>query len=285
MGKVMTNAQQPFAGRLAPRLVSMSLVVVLALPLPAVAGDHDHDPPWAALQAQSLELLSMLVRDREHRVADDDQQQMAAAGPRMIVVGFTGGLERKNSRVSGVVRLRKKIEDRVGDTPGVAALAYSNFAWRRASEDVRALAAGTSPVIVVYGHSWGAGAISKFARSIDRGGLEVALAVYIDAFTLRNPRVPANVRYAVNIYQRTGLLRGLPLRGKSKLLPVDPERTHVLANLRVTPETEHFGWNWNLVQPLFYRHHHRIGHDVRIQGLLLDLVSVAAGAVDAASEP
>ncbi len=281
----MTNLQGLVMGRLARRLVPMSLVVVLALPLPAAAGDHDHDPPWAVLQAQSLEALSMLVRDREHRVADDDQHQMAAAGPRMIVVGFTGGLERKNSRVSGVVRLRRKIEDRVGDTPGVVALAYSNFAWRRASEDVRALAAGASPVIVVYGHSWGGGAISKFARAIDGDGLEVALAVYIDAFTLRNPRVPANVRYAMNIYQRTGLLRGLPLRGKGKLVPVDPERTHVLANLRVTPETEHFGWNWNLVQPLFYRHHHRIGHDVRIQGLLLDLVDVAAGPVDAAPEP
>lgn len=278
----MTNLQEPIGGRLARRFVPVWLVVVLALPLPATAGDHD--PPWAALQAQSLEALSMLVRDREHR-ATGDENQMATAGPRMIVVGFTGGLERKNSRVSGVVRLRRKIEDRVGDTPGVVALAYSNFAWRRASQDVRALAAGASPVIVVYGHSWGGGAISKFARAIDSDGLEVALAVYIDAFTLRNPRVPANVRYAMNVYQRTGLLRGLPLRGKGKLVPVDPERTHVLANLRVTPETEHFGWNWNLVQPLFYRHHHRIGHDVRIQGLLLDLVSVAAGPVDAAPEP
>jgi hypothetical protein len=85
----------------------------------------------------------------------------------------------------------------------------------------------------------------------------------------------------MNIYQRTGLLRGLPLRGKSTLVPEAPERTTVLANLRVTPETDHFGWNWNLVQPIFYRHHHRIGHDLRIQRLLLDLVSLVTVPIEA----
>ena len=127
---------------------------------------------------------------------------------------------------------------------------------------------------MVYGHSWGAGAIAKFARALGREGLDVALAVYIDAFTFRRPRVPENVRYAINIYQRAGLLRGFPLRGKSALVARDPAATVILANLRVTPETGHFGWNWNLVQPMLYRQHHRIGHDVRIARLILDVVAL-----------
>jgi hypothetical protein len=94
----------------------------------------------------------------------------------------------------------------------------------------------------------------------------------VDTFTLRPPKVPANVRFAVNLYQRTGVLRGLPLRGKKTLRPDDPQATIVLGSLRITPRTEHFGWNWNLVQPLLNRQHHRIGHDVRLRDYLIDLV-------------
>lgn len=253
---------------------TLALVVGLLLAPAGPGAAAPPDQPWAELRAQSRQVLAALV-DEHTAVASDGEA--VSMRPRLVVVGFTGGLERENSRVSGVVRLRRRIEDHVGDAPGVVARAYSNFAWRRATDDVLALAAeGPPPVIVVYGHSWGGGAITKFARAVGEGGLDVALAIYIDAFTLRNPRVPGNVRYAMNIYQRTGLLRGLPLRGKSKLMAEAPERTTVLANLRVTPETEHFGWNWNLIQPIFYRHHHRIGHDLRIQRLLLDLVSLVA---------
>jgi hypothetical protein len=72
---------------------------------------------------------------------------------------------------------------------------------------------------VVYGHSWGAGSIAKFARALRKENIAISLAVYIDAFTLRNPRIPNNIRCVVNFYQRSGILRGLPFRGKSELIP------------------------------------------------------------------
>lgn len=207
----------------------------------------------------------------------------AIASPHIIVVGFTGGLESSESRVSGVVRMRRKIEASADRHPGVSALTYNNRDWRPAVRDVLSLVGapeadasartGPPPLIIAYGHSWGGGAVSKFARALRDEDLEVALAVYIDAFAFRNPRVPGNVRYAVNFYQRTGILRGLPLRGKSKLILESPESTVLLGNLRITPDTEHFGWHWNIVQPLLYRHHHRMGHDVRLQQYLLDLVA------------
>jgi pimeloyl-ACP methyl ester carboxylesterase len=173
----------------------------------------------------------------------------------------------------------------------VRALTYNNFRWRRAASDVVALAradgAATSPAglpggdlslpqpfIIVYGHSWGGGSIAKFARLLRDEGLDISLAVYIDAFTVRNPRVPDNVRYAVNFYQRAGLLRGLPLRGKRQLVPESPDATHILGSYRLRPDTDHFGWNWNLIQPLLYRHHHRISHDVRLQHYLVEAVGV-----------
>lgn len=267
----------------------LTLVVVLCLSAgTAVRADEPLDPRWEALRRQSRQVVTDLLR-QQAATAPESANEIVAAPPasRIVVIGFTGGLEGADSRVSGVVRLRRRIADHVGNTPNVEARTYSNFAWRKAATEivaeVRALqphdGSGPDgrrpapPVIVVYGHSWGAGAIGKFARAIDDEGLEIALAVYIDAFTVRKPRVPVNVRTAVNIYQRTGIFRGWPIRGKSGLVARSPETT-ILANLRVTPETRRFGWSWNLIQPLFYRQHHRIGYDARIERLLLDLASL-----------
>lgn len=277
----------------------MSWVVTLTASCMLLAGSvhadprRPGDPLWDALLQDSRQALASLVHGLALAPVVSSDAGLALR-PRMVVVGFTGGLERQDSRVSGVVRLRRKIDAHVGDTADVTALAYNNFDWREATRDVLSLAReirdeadfGASvapPVVVVYGHSWGGGAITKFARALRDEGLDVALAVYIDAFTLRTPRVPDNVRYAVNIYQRTGIFRGLPLRGKNKVVAESPDDTVILANLRIKPDTDHFGWNWNLVQPLLYRHHHRIGHDVRIQRFLLDLVSVVPPAVEAST--
>jgi hypothetical protein len=255
-------------------------VLVLGVSGPALARS---DPPWLALHAQSRLALADLLRPQG--VVEETGAATTAVMPRTVLVGFTGGMERRDSRRSGVVRLSRTVVEQLPDTPGLEARVYSNFAWRRAARDVRSLAlepGAAPPLIVVYGHSLGAGAITKFARELSRHDLEVALAVYIDAFTLRSPRVPGNVRYAVNVYQRGGLLRGLPLRGRGRLTIDQPERTQLLANLRVRPESGHFGWHWNLVQPLLYRHHHRIGHDRRLHGFLLEIVSWTAGLEGAA---
>ena len=233
------------------------------------------DPHWSALHQLSRQAVAGLVGAHDPAVGSE---AAPVAGPRMVVVGFTGGLEGRDSRVSGVVQLQRKLAEHVGHRPDIVTQVYSNFAWRQAADDVLSLGgtagAKTPPLIVVYGHSWGGGAITKFARALAREGRDVGLGIYIDAFTFRNPRVPPNVRYAVNVYQRTGLLRGFPLRGRGKLIAESPDDTVILGNLRVTPETRRFGWNWNLVQPLLYRQHHRIGHDERIQRFLIDLVSV-----------
>ncbi len=246
------------------------LAVLAGPPLPVYA--HDHDEAWARLRDRSLQAVSTLAGSRaETNVVPD------AGAPSVIIVGFTGGLERRDSRVSGVVRMHRAITAHVGPTDDVLSMTYSNFRWRQAVTDVRRIvqerdAEGPRPLVIVYGHSWGAGAITKFGRALHADGIDLALAVYVDTFTLRQPKVPANVRFAVNLYQRTGVLRGLPLRGKKTLRADDPEATVVLGSLRITPRTEHFGWNWNLVQPLLYRQHHRIGHDVRLRDYLIDLV-------------
>lgn len=270
----------------AHRLAIATLAIVLSLAgSPAFADDGPQNPVWAALRDDSLRALSSLGYGRPD--TSDDTSDLAAEMPRMIVVGFTGGLEGRDSRVSGVAQMRRRIEAQIGAESRVRALTFNNREWRAAADSVLGLlgaddiargagARPTSmppPLIVVFGHSWGGGAVTQFARALGKNGIDVALAVYIDAFALRNPRVPGNVRYAVNMYQRSGIFRGFPLRGKSRLILESPESTVLLANLRISPDTDHFGWHWNIVQPLLYRHHHRMGHDLRLQQYLLDLVS------------
>lgn len=276
--------------RLGPPRRRSALALALVLSLGAgtlVRADEPLDPRWEALRRQSRQIVTDLLR-QQTATGPDSAHEIITLPPasRILVIGFTGGLEGADSRVSGVVRLRRRIAEHVGG-PNVEARTYSNFAWRQAATEVTTAVQAADPdggsgpdrrraippVIVVYGHSWGAGAIGKFARALDHEGLDIALAVYIDAFTLRKPRIPANVRTAVNVYQRTGILRGWPIRGKSGLVARSPDTT-ILANLRVTPETRRFGWSWNLIQPLFYRQHHRIGYDARIERLLLDLVTL-----------
>lgn len=288
----MMRMNLPRALHQAHRLAAAILGAVLVLaPSQLAAADDPTDPGWAALHQESRQAIATLAQALAVPLASSDAAPVVEPRVRTLVIGFTGGLERRDSRVSGVVRLRRSIDTAAADAD-VTALAYNHFSWREATRDVlditRDLRAElgaadlarvpVQPLVIVYGHSWGAGAIGKFARALREHDIEVALAVYIDAFTVRAPRVPDNVRYAINLYQRAGLLRGWPLRGKSSVVAEAPQHTIILANLQVTPNSGHFGWNWNLVQPLLYRQHHRIGHDVRIRQLLLDVVAPDASA-------
>jgi hypothetical protein len=207
--------------------------------------------------------------------------------PWMIVVGFAGGVERRNSKASGVVAINQHFNRHInGNKAGEAlTLTYNNFHWRQAARDVleavrmfrtdaRILPGARQPMIVAHGHSWGAGSLTKMARVLKKNGIEISLAIYMDAFQLRNPRLPDNIRYAVNFYQRNGILRGLPIRGKKKLIPENPETTKVLGSYEIDPQTERWGWSWNLLQPLFYRHHHRLAHDVRLKQYLLEIANL-----------
>jgi len=244
--------------------------VLLLVSLVSVAG-------VAALQATGPSAFDdwEQLRQRTREAFGAALQGAGSEGP-AIVVGFTGGRQSATSPSSGVVQLRHVLDEQYAHRSDVAAHAYNNRHWKQAAADVVArvrATAGPAPVIVAYGHSLGAGSVTKFARALAEADLDVTLAIYVDAVSIRNPRVPGNVQFAVNLYQRKGLLRGFPLRGKRILVLEDEDRTTVLGSLRIRPQTTRFGWNWNLIQPLLYRHHHLIGHDIRLQDYVLDVIA------------
>ncbi|HKD06787.1 MAG TPA: hypothetical protein VKB79_12870 [Bryobacteraceae bacterium] len=82
--------------------------------------------------------------------------------------------------------------------------------------------------ILIYGQSLGGRATLRFCRWLDDLGIQVRLAVVVDAWGRDPYTVPPNVAVSANLYQRDlGFIKGAP-----KIAAVDPHRTQVLGNWR-----------------------------------------------------
>ena len=221
---------------------------------------------------------------------------VAAAWPgsaRVVVVGFTGWLEPHGPPDSGIRVLTGRING-MGEE-GVAALLYGQGEWRQAAAEVLRLAHSwpdspgrlRQPLIVACGHSLGANAMGKFARLLGQSGLEVSLAVYIDAFSAEKSRVPANVACAINFYQRAGMFKGLLVRGQSGLVAVAPDRTTLLGSYLLKPRDKPPKAEPRPFRRLLFEQHYLLAHDARVQGYICDSVRIllqlsAEGAGDGA---
>lgn len=91
--------------------------------------------------------------------------------------------------------------------------------------------------IVIFGHSWGASEAVTLARALSRDGIPVMLTVQVDS--VRKPGeqddvIPPNVRQAVNVFQRAGLVHGTPV-----IRAENPQATTILGNFQVSYATRH----------------------------------------------
>jgi hypothetical protein len=245
---------------------------------------------WEVLNEELRGPLTALTRSYFGPEAKPSADALSATTPSshlwLVVVGFIGGIEPRDSSASGVVAIEKHLDVQLEPREDVLYLAFNNLRWRRAADEVAAAVAAAraegrlwpglrQPLIVAVGHSWGAGAIKGLAERLGQNGLDVSLAVFLDGFGWSRLQVPPGVRFAVNFYQRSGILGGFPLRGKSELVIQDPARTCDLGSFRIKPRADHWGWSWTLVQPLVYRWHHLLAHDYRVKGYLVDLVRLS----------
>ncbi|HOT00073.1 MAG TPA: hypothetical protein PLY66_03620 [Acidobacteriota bacterium] len=269
------------------RALSGWAVVGLGLILMAGSGRAES---WEVLNEELRGPLTALTRSYFGPDANPSADAVAATAPSshlwMVVVGFIGGIEPRDSSASGVVAIEKHLDVQLEPREDILYLAYNNLRWRRAADEVAAAVVTAradgrlwpglrQPLIVAVGHSWGAGAIEGLAERLAQHGLDVSLAVFLDGFGWSRLQIPSSVRFAVNFYQRSGILGGFPLRGKSELVIQDPARTCNLGSFRIKPRADHWGWSWTLVQPLVYRWHHLLAHDYRVKGFLVDFVRLS----------
>jgi hypothetical protein len=191
--------------------------------------------------------------------------------PNVIIIGFVGGFVSSGDAKHPEVQFAAYLRDRY---PSIHAEVFGNHHGRRALRQlVRLLDTDhdgrlTSiererATIIIYGHSWGASEEVTFARELGQMGIPVALTIQVD--TIAKPghkafAIPANVATAVNFYQPGG-----PLHGRPEIVAVDPERTKIIGNFRMTYEDRPINCdNYSWYARVFNKPHHEIENDLRV---------------------
>jgi hypothetical protein len=182
----------------------------------------------------------MLMLGFVNAPANGAEKTSPSPSPRFIVIGFVGGFVRRDDtahqEVQVAAHLRKQYPSRM------QVKMFENRQGRQAYREVRAMLDADrdgelsdrekhAARIVIYGHSWGASEAITLARRLGQDGIPVLLTVQVDSVEKigeDDGTIPANVRQAVNFYQRNGLLQG-----RRQILAADGLRTQILGNFQV----------------------------------------------------
>jgi hypothetical protein len=198
----------------------------------------------------------------------------------VIVIGFVGGFVSRNDTKHPEVQFAAYLRDRY---PSIHAEVFGNHHGGKALSQLLKLLDTNhdgilSPTekqqatIIIYGHSWGATETVAFARELGQLGIPVALTIQID--TIAKPGRPSavispNVATAINFYQTQG-----PLHGQPEILAVDPSRTKILGNLRMTYEDRPINCdNYSWYSRTLNKPHHEIENDFRVWDQMASLIN------------
>jgi hypothetical protein len=194
-----------------------------------------------------------------------------SASRNVIIIGFVGGFVSRDDAKHPEVQFAAYLRDRY---PTIHAEVFGNHHGRKALHQIVRLLdtdhdGSLTPIekerakIIIYGHSWGASETVAFARELDRLGIPVALTIQID--TIAKPghkasAVPPNVASAINFYQTGG-----PLHGRREIVAVNPARTEIIGNIRLTYEDRPINCdNYSWYARVFNKPHHEIENDFRV---------------------
>jgi hypothetical protein len=82
--------------------------------------------------------------------------------------------------------------------------------------------------LILYGQSFGAAAVVKLARQLQKIGVPVMLTVQVDSIGLDDAIIPSNVARAANLYQRNGWF----IRGEPEIRAEEPTKTTIIGNFK-----------------------------------------------------
>ena len=117
---------------------------------------------------------------------------------------------------------------------GVQATVFQADQWASVADTIAARYKGhaAEPVVLV-GHSYGADNIVRIAQRLKDKDVKIDLLITLDPVT--PPKVPANVKQVVNLYQSNGVFDAMPwLRG----IPLEAEKPNTVALLNENIRTD-----------------------------------------------
>ena len=155
-----------------------------------------------------------------------------------LVIGFLGGWEKWDDPNRGVRKFALRL--RSMNLTGVHVETVENHRRELALELVRRALDRNhdgrldewerqSARIILYGQSFGAAAVNKLSRELNQRSVPVLLIVQVDSVGLGDGLVPANVRRAMNLFQKNDCFM---IRGEDDFRAEDSTKTQILGNER-----------------------------------------------------
>ena len=246
--------------------------------------------PLAHLRCVSRALLFAAVLLAPFANSAPAQHPFAATNPpsadavrpaaRAIVIGFMGGMVKRDEPNRSEVKLAAKLREQYSDAAFVDT--YQNAKWKDARAKILALLDtdkdGTLSAeekerarIILYGHSWGASATVTLARELRNMGIPVLLTVQVDSVQKMGQKddvIPANVREAMNFFQPDGMLHG-----RNLIRAEDPSKTKILVNFQMSYKHTSLsckGYPWQ--QKVFAKEHMYIECDPEVWSQIESLI-------------
>ncbi len=197
----------------------------------------------------------------------------------VIIIGFVGGFVSRDDTKHPEVQFAAYLRDRY---PFIHAEVFGNHHGRKALHQVVRLldtdhdgvlssAEKERSTIIIYGHSWGASETVALARQLGQMDIPVELTIQIDTIAKPGHRassISPNVASAINFYQTAG-----PLHGAPEIVALDPARTTVLGNIRMTYENRPINCdNYSWYSRTLNKPHHEIENDFRVWDEVASLI-------------
>lgn len=213
--------------------------------------------------------------------------------PRAIVIGFMGGMVKRDEPNRSEVQLAAKLREEYGGAAYVDT--YENAHWKDARQKILALldSDGNGKLtaeekqnarIILFGHSWGASATVTLARDLKDLGIPVLLTVQVDSVQKPGQKddvIPSNVAEALNYFQPDGILHG-----RKEIRAEDPAKTKILGNDEMDYKHATLsckGYPWH--QRLFAKEHMYIECDPQVWTQIESLIRSKLPQMQAQNQP
>jgi pimeloyl-ACP methyl ester carboxylesterase len=192
---------------------------------------------------------------------------------RIVFLGFVGALEPSNNKYSGVVQIRKTLQEK--EYSDICANSFSPYAWTDGRDwllthfpshpgPLTPEELQQSPKVILVGHSMGGWAMLSVARELRSRDIPVELTIQVDSVGITDYTIPRNVKSAA-IFHANDVLMFMTTKHFRR---EDPDHTKLVADVTVAGAG-----------------HESITRDPRIRQLVLETVEKLRAAVPFYSLP